>query len=254
MYIWHDSRFVSINKPHIPVPAPFHEGESHSHDALSRFFFCFFFMFKSHALNTWGTFSPSSKTHLLFICSSLGGALPGTPAGDPGLALGPGLTLATSQQLSIGGGLCACLEVAPLLEGKLVPLVLQGPGGDQPLDLGGLGPGLGALGALLEGHLAPDDVLPDIVILGQVEQLADVVGPLGSQPVGHSAGRVGDTLDLLLSLLDDDQVEDGRVRADNAAAHRLAAASSLALLSVVAVVARVSCQQREETRKPVKGE
>ena len=42
---------------------------------------------------------------------------------------------------------------------------------------------------------SPHNVLPDIVLLGQVEELADLAGPLGSQAAGHGAvGQAGDVL------------------------------------------------------------
>lgn len=69
---------------------------------------------------------------------------------------------------------------------------LQHHGGDEALDLGCLG--LGFL-PLLAGEGALDHVLTHIVLLAQVEQLADLGGTLGAQAAGHGAvGQPGDLL------------------------------------------------------------
>lgn len=57
--------------------------------------------------------------------------------------------------------------------------------------------------------LPPDDVLPDIVLLAQVEELPDLRRPLGTQPLGEDV--VGKTRDLLLTLLDENEGENGDV-------------------------------------------
>ncbi len=64
------------------------------------------------------------------------------------------------------------------VEGCPSPLPLQGKGGDQALDLGGLAVGL----AILALKAAPVcvDVLAHVIILGQVEQLPDLGCPLGT--------------------------------------------------------------------------
>ena len=62
------------------------------------------------------------------------------------------------------------------------PLPLQGEGGDQALDLGGLAVGLAILA--LEAAPVGVDVLAHIVVLGQVEELPDLGGPLGTAHAG----------------------------------------------------------------------
>lgn len=58
--------------------------------------------------------------------------------------------------------------------------------------------------------------------LGQVEQLADLAGPLGTAHAGLLL--VGQAGQLLLTLLDNDQVQDSQIGGDDAAADGLAAA------------------------------
>lgn len=66
-----------------------------------------------------------------------------------------------------------------------MPLSLQSLARDQALDLGCLGVRLGTL--LLGRDLAADDELSHIVLLGQVEELADVCGYAGMRFVSVAA-------------------------------------------------------------------
>lgn len=139
------------------------------------------------------------------------------------------LVNALGEQLSVlGSSVLLGLSVAEL-EGTQVTLALQSLRGDETLDLGSLGEGLVAL-----GDLAADDVLADIVLLGEAEELADVVGTLGTKTLGDLG--VGQTLNVLLTLLDNNKREDSEIGADNAATDRLA----LALTSAARSVARVA--------------
>lgn len=101
---------------------------------------------------------------------------------------------------------------------------------DQSLDLGCLEDLLAGLG----GDWPPDDVLPDVVLLAQVEQLPDLAGPLGSEPAWLGSLGGGQSLDLLLALLHHHQVQHGQVGRDDAAAGGLA----LALTSLATPVAQ----------------
>merc|ERR1719308_545783 len=74
---------------------------------------------------------------------------------------------------------------------------------------------------------------PDVVLLAQVEQLAEVRGPLRSQPPGH--GVSGESGDLGLAGLDDGHRHDGKVGVDDAAADGLALPLTGAALAVVGV-------------------
>lgn len=107
---------------------------------------------------------------------------------------------------------------------------------DQSLDLGW--DALGLL-ALLDGEWALDDVLPDIILLGQIEQFADLGGTLGSQALGD--GDISKAGDLSFTLLHNDQSKDRQVGVNNAATHRLA----LPLASSPFPVARVALAEQQ---------
>jgi hypothetical protein len=168
--------------------------------------------------------------------------------GLPLLADGAGTTLAVGLAgLGLGDALGENLGVlvslvlhllglAPL-EGSAVALVLQTLRSDQPLDLGGLGVRLLALTLGLD--LSSDDVLADIVILGEAEELANLGGALGAEALG--VDNVGQTRDLLVTLLDDGESEDGHLSTDDAAVHRLA----LTLTGAAGAVARVAIREEK---------
>jgi hypothetical protein len=77
---------------------------------------------------------------------------------------------------------------------------------DQPLDLGGPVEGLVAL-----LDLALDNVLPDVVLFAEGKGLSDVVSSLRSESLGYV--DVGESFDLLLSLLLDGELDDSEVGA-----------------------------------------
>jgi len=107
-----------------------------------------------------------------------------------------------SQQLAVLGlSLLGSLGTGALV-GHTSAFALEGDWGDESLDFGC--DGLGLLALLLDG--ATDDVLGDWVRLLEGEELADVVGALGTETTGDLL--VGQTLDLALSLFDDGQVQD----------------------------------------------
>jgi len=62
-------------------------------------------------------------------------------------------------------------------------------------------------------------ILADIIILRQVEQLPDLGGPLGSPHPGLLG--VSQTRQIILTLLDNHQVDNREVLADNATTDRL---------------------------------
>ena len=168
---------------------------------------------------------------LLLVGSLDGGSvllLLGLTLGNQGVVLGDGLLL--------GQGV-------PLLQTPQVSLPLQPHGGDEPLDLGGLGV---RLAFILAGNLTSDDELPDVVLLAQVEEPPDLGSPLGSKTLGEDG--VGQTGDLLLTLLDDDDGEDGNVGVDDASTNGLA----LALAVTTGTVTRVAV--REEKTDTVRQE
>jgi len=99
--------------------------------------------------------------------------------------------------------------------------VLKSERGYETLDLRGLVLLLAVLGV----ELAANHVSGNVVVLCEVEQLADVIGALGSEATRN--GAVGEAFDLGITLLQDHQVDGGKVRADNAAADGLAFALAL---------------------------
>jgi len=111
-------------------------------------------------------------------------------------------------------------------------------GRDEALDLGGLHAGL--LTGLLD--LAADDELADVGIALEVKEAADLGGTLGAKAAGVL--DVGHAVDLLRAGLDDDQVQDGDIGAEDAAADGLTAA--LAATTAPRVVANSSALQEEQ--------
>lgn len=140
------------------------------------------------------------------------------------------------QEAGVVGGLLLTLLGAPLLESYTATLVLQHGRRDEALDLGRFG---ALLLALLLGQWAAHDVLPHIILLGQVVQLADLASPLGPETAWKC--RVSQAWYFLLALLLDHQADDTEVGVNNAAAHRLA----LALASTPWSVARVALGQEQ---------
>jgi hypothetical protein len=157
--------------------------------------------------------------------SSGGGSLLGFALGFL-LVLGKLLGLAGSQEGSVLAGLLARLLGPSLLESQEVSLVLERAWGDEALDLWCLGAWLLVFG--LGWQLTADDVLADIILLAQVEELADVVGTLGTEAAGNNTlkGR-----ERSLTLLDEHQVEGSDIRGNDATTDRSSAASTIAVWS-----------------------
>lgn len=109
------------------------------------------------------------------------------------------------------------------------PLTLQGERGDESLNLGRLTNGLPGL----VGEGPGNDVLEHVVLLVQVEQLANLVGALGPQTTGHRI--VGETGDGTVPDLDDGEVEHGNVVGHDASPNGLAFAFPGASLAVALV-------------------
>jgi hypothetical protein len=137
------------------------------------------------------------------VSSKLGGLAGRSSLRDEGATLFPLFGESLSDKLLVRSGLFLVSEDAAHLFGLAGTLSLQGEGGDQSLDLGGLANGL----SLLVGEGTGDDVLADIVVLGQIEKLADVASALGTQTTGDRL--VGQSLYGVFSGLGDDQVQDG---------------------------------------------
>jgi hypothetical protein len=120
-----------------------------------------------------------------------------------------------SNKLLVSSGFFLVSEDATHLFGFAGTLALQRQGGDQSLDLGCLSYSL----TLLVGERTGDDVLANIVILGQVEELADIVGTLGTQSTRNRF--VGQSLYGVFTDLGDDQVQHSKVLPDDASTDRL---------------------------------
>lgn len=158
------------------------------------------------------------------------------------------------------GSILGSLRTAAL-ECDPVALVLETLGSDQTLDLGSLGVGLCAL--LLGLDLAADDELANlqklwpsdstlaikdwrrsyeqthIIFLAETEETADLGGTLGTEALGSD--DVGDAGDVVVTLLDDGEGEDGEVHGDDAAADAL----PLALAGAAGAVARVALGEEQ---------
>lgn len=145
----------------------------------------------------------------------------------------PLLGVLGNSSVVLGNGLLLSLS-PPLLEGSEVSLPLETQGGDKTLlrycqqitaqiasresyhlDLGGLSGGL----AVLLGNLSSDDKLGNVILLGQVEELADLGGTLRTKSLGEN--DIGKTGKLIGTLLDNGDGEDTNVTADDAATDRL---------------------------------
>lgn len=180
--------------------------------------------------------SLSSGLLLLLVAFLTDGAARVTHRGQTGPTTDTFLTTTQVQDLHVFGfGFLAGLDTA-LLDCQTMPLALQHNRSDQTLDLGCLGTGLLAI---LLREWALDDELADIILLGQVVQLADVAGALRSQATGNSG--VGQSGNVLLALLDDDQGQGRQVLVNDATANRL----TLALSGTTWAIARVALLQQQ---------
>ena len=108
-------------------------------------------------------------------------------------------------------------------------LVLETLGGNQTLDLGGLG----VFGLALAGDGTTDDELADVVLLVETEEAADLGGTLRTETLGDDA--VGQTGELALTLLDDAEGQDGKVEVGDGTTDTLALPLSGAAGAVAAV-------------------
>lgn len=160
----------------------------------------------------------------------------GTSLAGIGLVdLGLGNTL--GQDLGILVGLVLDLLGLSSLESSTVTLVLQTLGGDKSLNARSLG--VRGLTLTLGLNLSSNNVLADIVILGEAEELADLGGTLGTKALG--VNDVGEAGDISITLLDNAESKDGKIHGDDAATDRL----SLALTSAAGAVAGVTLREEE---------
>jgi len=126
--------------------------------------------------------------------------------------------ISLGDKFLVGGGFLLVSENRVQLLGLAGALALQSKRGNQSLDLGSLVAALSLLG----GEGTSDDVFADIVLLGKVEQFADVVGTLGTKTTGDRV--VGKTFDGVGTNLGDNKVQDGNVLSNDAPTNGLALA------------------------------
>jgi hypothetical protein len=107
--------------------------------------------------------------------------------------------------------------------------------GNKTLDLGALG----ILLSTLLGELTSNNILANIISLSQVEELADLGSTLRTKALRDD--RVSQTLNLVITLLDDNKVENRQIRAYDAATNGLA----LSLTSAASTVARKSVAKKK---------
>merc|ERR1719418_236062 len=78
-----------------------------------------------------------------------------------------------------------------------------------------------------------DHVLAHVVVLGQVEKLADLGGTLGSQTTRD--GGIGEAGNVVVSFLHNNHRNDGKISIDNASTNRLAFTFTCTALTVARV-------------------
>ena len=138
-----------------------------------------------------------------------------------------------SHESLISSTLSLLLADELLLHATVVTLALKALGRDETLDLRGLRVGLSTL--LLRLHRAADDVLAHVIVLCEVEELANVVSTLRTETLRDSALRIRQTRNLLFTLLDHNAVQGLNIRANNAATDTLPAALTVAARTVARV-------------------
>jgi len=151
-----------------------------------------------------------------------------TPAGQLALFL---LLLSERQQFSVFVGIGLGLGDTRALLGLDASGALKDDRRDEALDLGSFR--LRLLLSFLQLQRPPDDVLSDIVIFVEVEQLADFARSLGSQAARNR--RVGQSWNISVALLHDDEVENGQIRVDDTSSDAPAMTLSRAPGSVAGV-------------------
>lgn len=114
-----------------------------------------------------------------------------------------------------------------------VTAALETDGSDQSLDFGCLGVRFGVL-LFRALHLTPHNVLPNIVLLRQVEEPSDLRCPFRTKSLGKNI--VGEPSDIIVALFNNDNGEDGNIRADDATTDGFALPLACAACTVARVV------------------
>jgi hypothetical protein len=93
------------------------------------------------------------------------------------------------------------------------------------------------------------DILANIIILGKVEEPPDLGGPLGSPHSGLLS--VSKPRQIIFSLLDNHQVDNRQVMADNATTDRFPA--TLTITPAIPTEARSACRVKQPVKKISRG-
>jgi len=147
--------------------------------------------------------------------------------------------VALGEEFGVLGSLGLVLLSPSPLEGQSVSLSLKDQRGNQTLDLGSLGDLLLRFLSLLRREFTPDHVLSDIILFAQVEEFSDLRSSLWSKSSWEVSVR--ETRNLLFSLFDNDEVQNGNVGTDDATPDGFTFALSISSGSV----ARVSFTQQK---------
>jgi len=139
-------------------------------------------------------------------------------------------TSTSDDELVVLKNLLASIGPATLAESHVGTTVLKSTRGDDTLHLGLLGVLLATL--LLVGALASNDVLVDVILVAEVEQLADLAGTLGTNTAGDNL--VSEAGDLLLTLLHDDAVEHGKIVGNDATTNSATTTDTITTTTTIA--------------------
>ena len=134
--------------------------------------------------------------------------------------------ISLGNEFLVGSGFLLVSENGAHLFGLAGTLSLKGQRSHQSLDLRSLV----AVLALLGGEGTSDNVLANIVLLGKVEQFADVVGTLRTKTTRDRV--VGKSLNGVGTDLGNNEVQDGNVLSNDASTDGLALALTGTSLSV----------------------
>jgi len=136
----------------------------------------------------------------------------------------------TTEELVVLLHLLASICPTTLAKSKVCTTVLKSTGSNNTLNLRLLGMLLATL--LLVGTLASNDVLAYIIIVAEVEQLADLACTLGTNTAGDNL--VGKTRDLLLTLLDNNTVDHRKIVGNDATTNSTTTTDTITLTTTIA--------------------
>jgi len=139
-------------------------------------------------------------------------------------------TSTTEEKLVVLSNLLASVGPTTLAESKVCTTVLKSTRSNKTLYLRSVSVLLATL--LLVGGLTSNDVLEHIILVSEVEQLADLAGTFGTTTAGDNL--VGKTRDLLLTLLDNDAVDHRKIIGNDAATDSATATHTITVTTTIA--------------------